>query len=96
MKLYKRVWRHAWAIPSWHCFHHRVDTVPYTACDKASRRSCYRRPSTANEQRANLDREHKSLIRGRRRKLVHAWDDISRSMWPKGWKDCTTKKKQWM
>lgn len=95
MKLYKRIW-HGYTGYTWFCFHHRVDPVPYTRCHRASGRGCYRKPQTTSERRANLDHELRDLIRSRRRKLVSAWDDIQRSMYPKGWKDCTKKKYQWL
>jgi len=46
---------------------------------------CLRNPRTTQERRANQERNN-PLIRGRRRKLPNAWDDIPRSSDQKSWK----------
>ena len=58
---------------------------------------CYRHPRTTQERRLLCDPLHREYGRARRRKLPHTWDDISFGYaFPKCWKDCSKKRKQWM
>ncbi len=96
MKLYLNTWRSR-RKQDVSCFEYRVDPVPWTACYKASSRPCIRRPQTTQVRRENSSPEVRNLVRGRRRKLVSAWDDIPHANWnPRNWKDCTKKRRQWM
>ena len=93
-KLWVRSWRRG---AEWWVFEYRRDPVPRTAGYKASARSCFRRPQTTQVRRENSSPEVRRLVRGRRRKLVSAWDDImAGNPFPKSWKDCTRKCRQWM
>jgi hypothetical protein len=94
MKLSVLFWRRGMR---YQVIHYRKDPVPGTACYKASARSYYRRPQNTQVRRENCAPEVRGLVRGRRRKLHSAWDDVDRSNpFPKCWKDCTGKRKQWM
>jgi len=58
---------------------------------------CYRKPHTTQELRSLSDPDHREYSRARRRGIPSTWDDIWFSnAYPKSWKDCTKKKKQWL
>lgn len=57
-------------------------------------RTYFRHPRTTQEQRMN--EAHFEYVRGRRRKLPTAWDDLNYSRrGGKSWKDYTRRKKQY-
>lgn len=76
MQLYKEIilWRCGGRVKAY--FEYRRDPVPRTACYKASTRPCLRHPKTTQVRRENSNPEVQDLVRGRRKKLVSAWDDI--------------------
>ena len=89
----KRVYKKYSDIPS---YRFRMDPVPYTG-KRPKRIHCLRHMRTTNEKRLNADIEVYDYIRPARRasNLPSLYDDVFRS-YPKSWKDCTKKRKQWM
>jgi len=66
-------------------FKYRIDPVPFTGHYKRGR--LFRHIRTTQERRYNLSEEHKDYVRGKRRKLPEAWDDILiSSQYNKSWK----------
>lgn len=73
---------------------YRHDPVPHTSCFRPSR-GCLRHMRTTQERRWSF--AYPEFVRGKRTapNIPNAWDDDFRP-WPKSWKDCTKKRKQWM
>lgn len=73
----------------------RCGPVPHTGYSRYSFYNWHRAPRTTQERRLNC--KYKGFTRGKRRNLVSAWDDVSRSdrLIKQSWKK-QKKRKQWM
>lgn len=79
-----------------------IETVDkYGDVDYTYAHSHFRSVATKNEQTQNvahMDEYGYEMVRGRRRKLVSSWDDVSSSYWGcrRSWKHNSKRRKQWV